>query len=344
MGDWRITSYRSILMSSENAFLRHHISIAMCTFNGSRFLPEQLESIAAQCRRPDELVICDDGSSDGSVDIIKEFAIRVPFPVRIVVNRKRFGSTKNFEQAIQLCTGSLIALADQDDVWYRNKLDRIVKAFSQSESIIGTFSDADLIDVDSRPLSFRLWETLAFDSEEQDLFAGGSAFRVLIRHPVVTGATLAFRKEYFDLVTPIPEDEIHDRWISYLLAMHGSFAVISEPLIQYRRHPQQQVGPGPMTLATKIEVARSRGKQFYLEEIKRFRKLHDRLIERKSDFNNAEYALHEIEKKLSHLEHRAYLPHIKVARVPRLLRETFNGNYWHCSGGWRSLAKDLMVR
>src|ERR1022692_2995726 len=104
------------------------ISVAMCTFDGGRFLSAQLESIAAQTRPPDELVVCDDGSSDASGNIIKDFARRAAFPTRLVVNDKHLGSTKNFEQAISLCQGTIVALADQDDVWYPHKLQRIEKA------------------------------------------------------------------------------------------------------------------------------------------------------------------------------------------------------------------------
>src|SRR5258708_37621369 len=101
------------------------LSVAMCTYNGARFLPEQLESIAAQTKLPDELVVCDDRSTDGSVEIIRSFAQRAPFEIRLDINANNLGSTKNFEKAIGLCQGEIIALADQDDVWCPQKLSRI---------------------------------------------------------------------------------------------------------------------------------------------------------------------------------------------------------------------------
>lgn len=100
------------------------ISVAMCTYNGSAFLQEQLDSIAAQTRLPDELVICDDGSSDSTVDIVERFAHGVSFRVQLFRNPQNLGSTRNFEQAMRLCTGDLIALSDQDDVWMPEKLAR----------------------------------------------------------------------------------------------------------------------------------------------------------------------------------------------------------------------------
>src|SRR5580698_1985958 len=98
------------------------LSVALCTYNGERFLPEQLASIREQSRLPDELVICDDASADQSVAIATRFAERAPFPVRIEANSRNLGSTPNFARAIELCNGDAIVLSDQDDVWLPDKL------------------------------------------------------------------------------------------------------------------------------------------------------------------------------------------------------------------------------
>ena len=179
------------------------ISVAMCTFNGGRFLSAQIESIAAQDRLPDELIVCDDGSSDSSGDIVRKFAGSAPFPIRLVVNQRNVGSTKNFEKAISLCQGSIVTLADQDDIWYRHKLGRIENAFLRSSATVAVFSDADVIDDDSRKLRLRLWNAFSFSRREQGQFARGHALNVLVKHPVVTGAdhgipegTLRHRSSY----------------------------------------------------------------------------------------------------------------------------------------------------
>ena len=321
-----------------------NISVAMCTYNGARFLSAQLESIATQDRLPDELVVCDDGSTDRSVETVREFARRAAFPTRLVVNDKNLGSTKNFEKAISLCQGAVVALADQDDVWYRHKLDRIERAFLGSSELGYAFSDADLINDDSRPLGPRLWNAFSFDASEQSQFTKGRALNVLVKHPVVTGATMAFRRELFDIVAPIPQDETHDRWISFLLAARGRIEIISDPLMQYRRHEGQQAGLPPLVPRELLAQARNRGAKFHLEEINRFRQLHDRLGERKAHFPQAEYAQKEIERKISHLMQRAGLPPTRVARIPRVLRESFNGGYWRYSAGWNSIVRDLAIR
>jgi glycosyltransferase involved in cell wall biosynthesis len=327
----------------EGEILDLKLSVAMCTFNGARFVREQLASIAAQDRPPNELVVCDDGSSDGSIEIVQEFARRAMFSTRLVVNDTNLGSTKNFEKAISLCQGAIVALADQDDVWYPHKLRRIEQAFLGSSKIVLAFSDADLIDDDSHSLGERLWPSFSFGCSEQIEFEKGSALNVLLKHPVVTGASMAFRRQYFDLLAPIPVKQIHDRWISFLLATRGKFAVISDRLMQYRQHQEQQLGPGPLTLWERTRRAKSTKASSYLDEIERFCEFRDRLDKYGAASPNAEWALKEIERKISHLKHRARLPVIRVARIPSVLRHTFNGYYWRYATGLRSIAKDLLI-
>ena len=317
------------------------ISIAMCTFNGARFLGAQLASIANQDRPPDELVICDDGSSDGSIEIMTEFARGSDFPVRLVTNDENLGSTKNFEKAVSLCQGDIVALADQDDVWYRQKLRRIEKTFVRSKETVLAFSDADVIDKDSRLLDARLWSTFRFDRGEQIEFASGHALSVLLRHPVVTGASMAFRRAYVELLAPIPAKQIHDRWISLLLAASGKCEAISDRLMQYRQHEAQQIGPGPRSLRERTERARLRSAKFFLDEMDRFCEVRDRIQQNAAAFPCSGRILSEIQKKISHLEHRGRLPRTRVARIPRVLRQAANGDYWRYSTGWSSIAKDL---
>src|SRR5437660_598353 len=163
------------------------LSIAMCTYNGARFLSEQLESIAVQTRLPDELVVCDDRSTDGSVEIVGDFARNASFAVRLEINASNLGSTKNFEKAIGLCQGDIIALADQDDIWYPEKLARIAEVLDKDARIGAVFSDAELIDENSRPLAGTLWSSFLFNSSEQEKFDRGQGLKVLLKHPLVTG-------------------------------------------------------------------------------------------------------------------------------------------------------------
>lgn len=104
---------------------RQLLSIAMCNYNGAQYLQQQLNSISAQTRLPDELFICDNCSSDTTVEIIYGLSRKAPFPVRLYLNEVNLGTTRNFAKTIGLCEGDVIALSDQDDVWHQDKLLRI---------------------------------------------------------------------------------------------------------------------------------------------------------------------------------------------------------------------------
>jgi hypothetical protein len=145
------------------------------------------------------------------------------------------------------------------------------------------------------------------------------------------------------MVAPIPPNHVHDRWISFLLAARGKLEAIREPLMQYRRHKGQQEGLPPQRRAELITQAQARGSKFHLEEMERFHQLHDRIRTHPTDFPYAPLAIREIERKLSHLARRAQLPKPRVARIPLVLRESFNLGYWRYSAGWNSIARDLLI-
>src|ERR1044071_372824 len=115
------------------AMIKLRFSVAMCTYNGARFLRDQLNSIAAQSVPVQEIVICDDCSEDATCTVIESFAHRHPDIVRLYRNRMRLGVSRNFAQAISLCRGDVILLSDQDDIWLPTKVERIAALFASDE-------------------------------------------------------------------------------------------------------------------------------------------------------------------------------------------------------------------
>jgi glycosyltransferase involved in cell wall biosynthesis len=319
------------------------ISAAMCTYNGARFLSEQLESIAAQTRLPDELVVCDDRSTDESVDIVRDFARHAPFAIRLDVNASNLGSTKNFEKAIGLCQGEIIALADQDDVWHAEKLSRIASVLDHDECIGAVFSDAELIDEDSQLLAKTLWDSFLFNSREQEKFSRGQGLKVLLKHALITGATMAFRSEFRGLTLPIPPKQVHDHWIVLLIASVSQLAPIRTSLVNYRRHEAQQIGPGTDSLWQMMRVARDAGRDGYFGEVERFNEVCQRLCDRGERFHPHPNALRLIRQKIRHRDARGRLPSSKLLRLPFLIREVATFRYWRYSNGFGSVAKDLLI-
>ena len=253
------------------------ISIALCTYNGEFFLTEQLKSISEQTRLPDELVVCDDRSSDRTLQILHEFAASAPFPVRIVLNESNLGSTKNFEKAISLCGGDIIALSDQDDVWLPYKLARTEEEFKKSASTGAVFTNADVVDADLHPLGFSLWESESFGPPIRKAFEKGNPFLLLLRRNIVTGATMAFRSEFRNLVLPISRYWIHDAWIALLICSAAKISFIDEKLILYRQHATNQIGTRMRdneTFLLEVEKAKTWGSEAIFRKAKILSSVH----------------------------------------------------------------------
>ncbi|MBI5288433.1 MAG: glycosyltransferase, partial [Chloroflexi bacterium] len=197
------------------------ISVALCTHNGERYLRAQLESIAAQSLLPAEVVACDDGSTDRTVDILESFAGEAPFPVRVARNARRFGPAKNYEQAIGRCSGDFIALADQDDMWLPAKLQRLTDAIER-EGAAYAFSDARLIDADGRVVAGKTLLARRFaPARIERAFRDHRELDLLLKRDFIYGTTLMFRSEYRELVLPIGAAWSHDTWIVNVLALMG---------------------------------------------------------------------------------------------------------------------------
>ena len=121
------------------------ISVAFIVYNGAQYLRTQLDSILAQTHKVDELIICDDASSDNSKEILEEYKNKHPNLFFIHFNKQNYGPTKNIEKAIQACTGELILLADQDDYWEAHKVETIIKWFEHNPTMNGVFTNGSLI-------------------------------------------------------------------------------------------------------------------------------------------------------------------------------------------------------
>ena len=322
---------------------RVKISVAMCTYNGAEFLPAQLESIAAQTRRPDEIVICDDASTDETRVLLQQFANNPRFLIN--VNENNLGTLKNFEQAISLCTGNIIVLSDQDDVWREDKLEVIGAAFERNRRTGLVFSDAQIVDEKLNPLNRRMWDEVGFDAHKRKLVAHGRALDVLIAGWTVTGATMAFRSEYRNLSLPIPTNirMIHDGWIALTVAAVADVVMIDEPLIKYRQHEGQQIGaPTPSPKAAKSSTLESLKRSNPITELHRIlEKLEQRLLDHKDEYD-CRKALAFAANYSRHLDARANLPTRRLNRVPTILRELLTWRYHEYANGFKSAAKDLV--
>lgn len=321
---------------------QQRISVSMCTYNGAQYLHEQLDSIAAQTRLPDELIVCDDQSDDTTTEIVKTFATKVPFQVRLTINNEKLGSTKNFEKAIRLCVGDIIALSDQDDVWHPYKLRCIEKIFSGSLRIGAVFTDAEMVDERLHPLGYRLWQSVGFSRIKQKCVTKGKAIDVLLKRNVVTGATMAFRAKFKRLVLPIPDIWVHDGWIALLIAATTDLGIIHKPLIKYRQHQRQQIGAIAKGFSKKLAIAKHADSNIYITEFKRYMAARERLLAIRNAIYD-EKAISRLEAKMDHMHARASMRKRKFHRLPIVIKELITLRYHHYSNGFYSLGKDLFL-
>ena len=234
----------------------------MATYNGERFIREQLESIARQTLSPFELIVTDDNSSDRTVEIIRDFARSAPFPVRVHRNEKRLWYRENFFSAASRCTGDLIAFSDQDDVWLDEKLAKCANAL-RDESVMLAVHSAKMVDENLEPMGW-LVPRISHDAVTSPLTIGpGRDF---------SGFAMVFRRSlplYF--TTPRPWNSVehngtmhHDQWAFFLARVFGRTAYIRGPLALHRRHRDTSTKPVRSVLAQAVRRASTAGAKSYL--------------------------------------------------------------------------------
>jgi glycosyltransferase involved in cell wall biosynthesis len=321
---------------------RQSISIALCTYNGVRFLQAQLDSFAAQTRLPDEIVVCDDGSTDGTIAILEQFKSRAPFPVIIVRGEGRLGSTKNFERAIVQCTGDLIATSDQDDVWAPEKLAVSEAAFESQPQRGLIYTDADVVDEELRPIGHKMWDAIQVGRWTRRRVRRGHAFEVLLRQWLVTGATMMFRAEYRPFILPIPENWIHDGWIAFIIGALAPIGSVERPTIKYRQHAAQQIGGKKLTWRELYEVAREVGPPHYRLAYDRFLLAQERLRSIASRAQEPRF-LRLVDEKVEHLRRRLAIAEASSRwnRIVWTLGEVFRGGYLRYSPRFIYFIKDM---
>jgi glycosyltransferase involved in cell wall biosynthesis len=220
------------------------VSIALCTHNGGDFLSEQLKSIMYQTIQPNEIIICDDDSSDNTLEIIQQFSELLP--VKLYRNTPALGTIKNFEYAVSLCKSEMIFLCDQDDYWLHHKIETLVNYLEENTTQEVVFSNAVIVDEELQDLQTTMWEKVRFWEEEIQEWRRGKALDLLLTGNRVTGCTVAMRKSFAEKSRPFPTNIhpnfIHDGWIGILASVNNEIGFVTDPLVLYRQHEQQQVG------------------------------------------------------------------------------------------------------
>lgn len=208
-------------------------SIAMGTYNGARYLREQLKSISAQDYAPKELIVGDDGSTDDTIAILEDFARRSPFPVMITKNRRQLGYGENFLQTASRCTADWVAFCDQDDVWLPNKLALCAETIASAPSDLGLIVHGVIVgDEQLHEIGRMEWPKAGeYDrlTLPPDWLVQG--FRQVFRRSLLTDMPFSHRH-----LSWIGEPEAHDAWVCLTGSIMGSVTVLADCLAIYRRH------------------------------------------------------------------------------------------------------------
>lgn len=205
------------------------ISVAMCTYNGEKYLAEQLDSILNQSYRNLEIIIVDDCSTDNTVSLLNDYASRDD-RIRVLQNESNLGFVRNFEKAINACSGNLVALADQDDIWFPDKLRRLSEDIGDNWLI---YSKVAVVDGDGVERNETFPRVNRLD---------GQCPLSLIMNNCVTGHACLIRQELLEIAMPfISNMPYHDQWIAIVAASRGRLKAGDEVLSYYRKHNSNAV-------------------------------------------------------------------------------------------------------
>jgi len=206
------------------------VSIAMATYNGEKYLEEQLDSIYAQTYKNIEVIVCDDKSSDQTIEILEKY--KQKYGLEYYINKQNLGYVKNFEKVVSLSTGEFIALSDQDDIWLPNKIEMLIEEIGDSLLI---HSDAYLVNESGKIIS---------DSFSKSIKKRPMQTKIeYLFHNNVTGCTMMFHKKLLDYALPIPENfPVHDWWFAIMASKYGNINYFKKNLIKYRQHSNNQIG------------------------------------------------------------------------------------------------------
>jgi glycosyltransferase involved in cell wall biosynthesis len=319
---------------------RLDVSVALCTHNGARFVGEQVRSILAQTQPPTQIVLSDDASTDATVDIVTALVEPTGIPLVVLANPTALGVTRNFEQAVRACTGDLVALSDQDDVWHENRLEAMAALFAARPELLLAAGDARLVDENGAPLEHSLFEALEISPGE---FAGmreGRQFATLLHRNLVTGATTVFRRALAEAAVPFPAAWVHDEWLASFGAAIGSVELVGDRLVDYRQHGSNQIGVAKLSFAGKLR----RMLEPRAERNARLLARAEALVERLETTARPVDArvLDGARGKLEHERQRSSLPAGRLARVLPVLRELRRAGYSLYGRGTADAVRDLL--
>lgn len=231
------------------------VDILLATYNGEKYIKEQVESILNQTYENIQIIISDDCSTDKTRQVLKEYENNEK--IKIFYQEKNLGYVKNFEFLLKQVESNLYMLSDQDDVWKKEKVEKSVEKI-ESEKLDLVFGDLEVVDENLNTLykSYNRYMHLIHKIKKYQ-----KDYRLQYLYNCMTGCTIISRKNWIDKVLPFPTNSkymIHDYWLGLVIALNGKVGYIEEPYILYRQHGKNQVGSKKASkTASKLEEVRN---------------------------------------------------------------------------------------
>lgn len=332
---------RAILWRCFGRTMTLKVSVVLCTYNGEAYLGEQLDSLLAQTRLPDEVVLGDDGSADSTIAMLESFMVRAQskgVSTRLIRQSVNQGFVENFSRTLRLASGDLLFLCDQDDLWSSEKLALMEQRFVDDPDLLLLSTDARLVDAQGADLGLSLFNALELRALELRQLHEGKGFDVLLCRSLATGATVGMRRALIDDALPVGDGWIHDEWLAIVASSLGKVDVLEQQLIDYRQHGRNQVGMRKRGLRDKWrDLIRSRRAQFEAEVSRLFAlEMHLRGL-------GAAASADKVSQRAAHFRVRLSLgQRPRALRLPQILREAGAGNYRRYGTGVRSFLRDLL--
>ncbi|WP_363347170.1 glycosyltransferase family 2 protein [Methylocystis echinoides] len=315
------------------------LSIAMATYNGAQYIEEQFKSFSAQTLLPDELVVCDDCSTDSTLDIIEALARGAAFKVRVHRNEKRLGYARNFEKALSLCENDLIFLSDQDDVWFPEKLKLVRDAFVSHPEIEVVINDAEVADAQLHPSGATMLSNMRRAGLNDRLF--------------ITGCCTTITRKWRDFILPLPSDDVaHDLWINIASFYTDKRLVLERPLQYYRRHQSTATdwtvssAKPPSLLKVIMDHLFADSSSGWTRTRILAQSVRDRLADKSPPHmqpSDVERSLRRIESEIRLLDGRLMaVSKSRILRAPLIISLLTSGSYG-AAKGWKSALRDFLA-
>lgn len=321
--------------------LRPRVSVALALCNGARFLREQLKSIFDQKLVPDEIVISDDASEDASEEIVNEFAALHPGVIKYFKRKFNLGAAKNFESAISAATGDIILLSDQDDVWQREKISKLVQSIvSAPRHPAGAFCNSILAGENLQMIPCTHWDLREFENAAN--FTGFDQLEQCCRIAPVAGHNIAFEKELKEILLPFPNlENVHDNWIALVIAALGNWNVVPANLTLFRQHNDNlsdMLSAQSAWDQARFALENKRDEwnyQLYAALLDRMAQFHGKFPFEATELVAARKKYSDCRRKMSRNFFR------RIGPVFRLWR---SGAYRKFGRGWKNVVQDLFLR